>query len=117
MDSSNASKEQGLINLAIQEGHDADIPSNEGVLNTQQPSPSSSSIPGLDKDVEKASGKLDSRTSSTHNLAEEKQNDSEVDERANEVWWDGPDDPQNPMNWSSKRKWGCIIVVSAITFL
>jgi len=33
------------------------------------------------------------------------------------VDWDGPDDPQNPLNWSSRMKWGNIAVVSSITFL
>lgn len=35
----------------------------------------------------------------------------------NIVFWDSPTDPQNPMNWSSFRKWGTIAVVSGITFL
>lgn len=35
------------------------------------------------------------------------------------VWWDEPDDqnPENPMNWSSARKWVNIIVISVISFL
>lgn len=33
------------------------------------------------------------------------------------VWWDGPDDPQNPMNWRDVKKWGTVTLVSAITFL
>ncbi|TDL15905.1 MFS polyamine transporter [Rickenella mellea] len=31
--------------------------------------------------------------------------------------WDGPDDPQNPLNWSFKRKWGATAIVSAYTFM
>ncbi|EPQ50360.1 MFS polyamine transporter [Gloeophyllum trabeum ATCC 11539] len=31
--------------------------------------------------------------------------------------WDGPDDPQNPRNWSYKRKWGATFIVSAFTFI
>ena len=32
------------------------------------------------------------------------------------VDWDGPEDPQNPMNWTSLRKWITIVLVSAVTF-
>ncbi|GBE84877.1 MFS polyamine transporter [Sparassis latifolia] len=31
--------------------------------------------------------------------------------------WDGPDDPQNPKNWSYKRKWAATAIVSAFTFI
>lgn len=34
----------------------------------------------------------------------------------NIVDWDGPDDPENPMNWSSGKKTGAVIVIAAITF-
>jgi hypothetical protein len=32
------------------------------------------------------------------------------------VDWEGPDDPANPLNWSSARKTFIIIIVSAVTF-
>ena len=35
----------------------------------------------------------------------------------NEVDWDGPDDPERPINWSTKAVFGNIAIVSAITFL
>ncbi len=35
----------------------------------------------------------------------------------NIVDWAGPDDPQNPMNWPVRLKWGNIAVISSITFL
>lgn len=35
----------------------------------------------------------------------------------NIVNWDGPDDPANPMNWSSKEKITAIGIVSLITLL
>ena len=34
-----------------------------------------------------------------------------------QVSWDGPDDPENPKNWSFKRKWAATIVVSSFTFI
>jgi hypothetical protein len=35
------------------------------------------------------------------------------------VWWDEPEDqdPENPMNWSSKTKWMNILIISVISFL
>ena len=35
----------------------------------------------------------------------------------NIVDWDGPDDQDNPLNWSEKKKWGTIAVLASITFL
>lgn len=32
------------------------------------------------------------------------------------VDWDGPDDPANPKNWTSKKKWANIYVLAALTF-
>ncbi|KAG2341344.1 MFS polyamine transporter [Suillus weaverae] len=33
------------------------------------------------------------------------------------VDWDGPNDPQNPKNWSYRRKWAATIIVSSFTFI
>ncbi|KAG9310436.1 MFS polyamine transporter [Chiua virens] len=33
------------------------------------------------------------------------------------VDWDGPDDLQNPKNWSFRRKWAAIAIVSGFTFI
>ncbi|KAJ6263100.1 Efflux pump vrtL [Drechslerella dactyloides] len=35
----------------------------------------------------------------------------------NLVTWDGPDDPENPLNWSIRKKWTATVVISAFTFL
>ncbi|KAK7421604.1 hypothetical protein QQX98_002071 [Neonectria punicea] len=35
----------------------------------------------------------------------------------NAIGWDGPDDPQNPMNWPEKRKWITIGALSLMTLL
>jgi hypothetical protein len=35
----------------------------------------------------------------------------------NAVGWDGPDDPENPMNWPAKKKWSCIGALSVMTLL
>jgi hypothetical protein len=59
----------------------------------------------------------------------EAQSDHRSDEKINEqktthesqydVFWEEPasEDPANPMNWSSGRKWTIIGMVSFITFL
>ncbi|KAI1936304.1 hypothetical protein LOZ66_004763 [Ophidiomyces ophidiicola] len=38
-------------------------------------------------------------------------------EKSNVIDWEGPDDLENPMNWSPWRKWMTITIVSLITFL
>ncbi|KAI4094394.1 MAG: hypothetical protein L6R37_007244 [Teloschistes peruensis] len=50
----------------------------------------------------------------------EKQTEKEPDtpeKDPNLVTWDGPTDPQNPKNWSIKRKWAATFVVSSFTFI
>jgi len=31
------------------------------------------------------------------------------------IGWDGPNDPKNPRNWSERKKWANIIVLSVVT--
>jgi hypothetical protein len=54
----------------------------------------------------------------------EKENDTEtISEKATDesdphlVDWDGPDDPANPLNWTSKRKWGNVAILSFLTLI
>jgi len=35
----------------------------------------------------------------------------------NVVNWDGPDDPENPLNWAPRRKWTNIFLLAIITTL
>lgn len=35
----------------------------------------------------------------------------------NVVNWDGPDDPEKPLNWPASKKWINIALLSSITFL
>jgi hypothetical protein len=35
----------------------------------------------------------------------------------NVVNWDGPDDPEKPLNWPASKKWINIALISSITFL
>jgi hypothetical protein len=120
MASSDVEGEKDLISLALQEGHDADIPSNAGVVSQQhtiqhrRPSTTSQPVSLIEKDIEKP-GEI---SPSAPSLAdEEKQVGEPPSEESNIVWWDSEDDPQNPMNWSPFHKWGTIAVVSGITLL
>ncbi|KAF4993930.1 hypothetical protein FDECE_13281 [Fusarium decemcellulare] len=36
---------------------------------------------------------------------------------ADVVDWDGPDDPENPMNWPDKKKWLNIVLISVLTLV
>ncbi|OSX67243.1 hypothetical protein POSPLADRAFT_1127181 [Postia placenta MAD-698-R-SB12] len=47
----------------------------------------------------------------TRSLPSEKQPDVII------VDWDGPDDPENPRNWISKKKWAAAMTVSAFAFI
>jgi len=39
------------------------------------------------------------------------------EENPNVVFWDGPDDPENPVNFSDRVKWGNIAVLSILSTL
>lgn len=119
--------------IAYEEGHDADIPSNEGYLRSkdgsqhhaaQDPEPelakdldhkpsfsaSTSENGNTTADLEKAvpSGKIPEK---------DEVEAIEIEHDPNIVDWDGPDDPANPLNWSAKLKWGNIAILSIITLL
>lgn len=34
-----------------------------------------------------------------------------------QVTWNGPDDPENPKNWTYKKKWAATLIVSSFTFI
>lgn len=35
----------------------------------------------------------------------------------NLITWDGPDDPDNPMNWGTKKKWFITVILGLMTFV
>ncbi|OCK77243.1 MFS general substrate transporter [Lepidopterella palustris CBS 459.81] len=98
------------LELAYEEGHDADIPSNLGVYT---PSKRRSSTTDLEK------GSHPSTASGEVTVVSELESRGQHEEEAdpNVVFWDGPDDPQNPMNWSPAMKWGNIAILSSITLI
>ncbi|KAI9343292.1 major facilitator superfamily domain-containing protein [Zopfochytrium polystomum] len=40
-----------------------------------------------------------------------------VEEDPNEVTWDGPEDPENPRNWSKAKKWSMTMQVGLVTIV
>lgn len=109
-----------ILDLAAIEGHDADIPTNMGSIH-QVPSHNSvrsvslnekkMSQLAVDKDVEK------SHSPGSLSSGDDDEIEEEVEQDPNIVDFDGPDDPENPMNWKASKKWGMVALISAITFL
>lgn len=54
---------------------------------------------------------------STHSGNQEKAVVEETEQDPNIVDWDGPDDPENPMNWPEKKKWLNVAVLSILTII
>lgn len=85
------SGEKEIIQLAAFEDHDADIPSNAGVINEH-------GIGMTAVDIEK-----DSQPAGL------------ADNDPNIVWWDGDDDPENPLNWKPWKIWSDVYTVAVIS--
>ncbi|KZM22558.1 transmembrane transport [Ascochyta rabiei] len=108
-----------IVDLAALEGHDADIPSNLGSIHNVHSNPSTQPhTPLYEKDVKPSAFERDiekgASPSSTSIAGEPNEG---VEEDPNVIDFDGPDDPQNPMNWKFCKKWGMVLLISAITFL
>jgi hypothetical protein len=74
---------------AFEQGHDADLPINTSTRGSD-----------VEKDAEGQVSKV-----------------STVEADPNDVFWDGPDDPQNPLNWTAGRKWGNVAILSLVTLI
>ena len=105
--------------LALQEGHDADIPSNEGVETDAEAAANKKEFgSGLDKDKEPSSlSSIDEPASDPEKGQPTTTAEEQEPAEPNIVDWSGPDDPENPMNFTATVKWGNIAVLSAMTFL
>ncbi|KAF1998002.1 MFS general substrate transporter [Amniculicola lignicola CBS 123094] len=72
-------------------------------------------------DIEKAAqsnvGSAHSELTLEEGTSADKDKEQHDSEDPNIVDWDGPDDPQNPMNWPAKKKWGVIAVLSLVTLI
>lgn len=105
--------------LAAYEGHDADIPSNEGyILDERGELRRQESIVALHRKASHGRKSQDG-TNSTQPDAEKRAGDAFAEESdgPNVVYWDGPDDPQNPINYSRWSKVTNIMIISAICFV
>ncbi len=117
---------QRKISQAVDEGHDADIPSSEGyVLSQQEELKRQRSIADRrrnsiasrrskgDHDIEKGQIPTEAALSSSN----DGENNDDNDSNPNIVWWVGPDDPENPYNWPTWRKVLNCGLISAMTFI
>lgn len=62
-------------------------------------------------DIEKSVGK------DTHATKPDKQRFPETNLSEGIVGWEGQDDPENPQNFPSSRKWGLLALMAGITFV
>ena len=51
-----------------------------------------------------------------HQAASQAAKDTQKQEESNVVGWDGPDDPENPMNWPRKKKHFTTVIYASVTF-
>ena len=106
--------------LAAAEGHDADIPSNIGyVLDDEGEKRRRESISRQRLESEIA---RQSTRGSNAGTPEDVEKSAAVEDGAdvedeNVVWWDGPDDPENPFNWPTSKKVMTCALVSLFTFV
>ncbi|KAF2094124.1 putative MFS multidrug transporter [Rhizodiscina lignyota] len=111
---------------AYEEGHDADADKEQSNGSPQdkheqeqkhQHASAKALEVDFDKDVEKGTPSRDSSDEETVPVDAQKQEAPKpVD--PNIVDWEQPadQDPMNPMNWSSKKKWGNIAILSLLSF-
>ncbi|CAJ2499748.1 Uu.00g026010.m01.CDS01 [Anthostomella pinea] len=107
---------------AVDEGHDADIPSSQGyVLNEAGELKRLQSIADLRKKTSATKDSSPDRDVEKGDVPQEgvdgnaEHTDDETD--PNVVWWDGPDDPENPYNWPLWRKLVNCGLISTMTFI
>lgn len=102
---------QRTASQAADEGHDADIPSSAGyILDDRGEQKRRRSL---------ASRRASCASQSPGHLDPEKgpeAGDADEDD-ANVVWWNGPDDPENPYNWPTWKKVVNCGLISAMTFV
>lgn len=98
---------------AIEEGHDADIPSSAGyILDARGRERRRHSLASRGRSVASKEGiDLEGGVNSARNGADDDTSNP------NEIWWDGPNDPENPYNWPLWKKYANCGLVSLMTFV
>jgi hypothetical protein len=106
------------VDLAAYEGHDADIPSNEGYVLDERGELKRQQAVALQHTASHKSQKSHDASATRRDVEKEaNEMSAEESEDPNIVWWDGPEDPQNPMNFSGWLKTLNIALVSGICFV
>ncbi|CAK7220599.1 hypothetical protein SBRCBS47491_004243 [Sporothrix bragantina] len=116
-------REHALEQQAVDEGHDADIPSSIGYVldergeaKRRQSIASRASRPGTG--AGKAAVDVDAAGDLEKGVIAVDATEADVgDADPNVVWWDGPDDPANPYNWPTWHKALNCVLISALTFI
>ncbi|EUC41983.1 hypothetical protein COCMIDRAFT_8389 [Bipolaris oryzae ATCC 44560] len=106
-----------IIEQAVAEGHDADIPTNLGSIHQVPTHLSDNATRKHTAKDEYETGEKDVEKGTTNSISSDDDTKADDDHDPNIVDFDGPDDPENPMNWTAFKKWGTISLVAAITFL
>jgi hypothetical protein len=106
---SNPAQESRVLNdaktaEAYQQGHDADhnsVQMNHAAHNAD----AEKGLPSTAASILSEQDTLEGRPAAAQ------QTDPDI------VDWDGPDDPENPLNWTAGRKWGLIACLGAVTLV
>lgn len=97
---------------AVDEGHDADIPSSMGFVPTQADERKRRASIASSRRVRSAEdGKVPEDLEEGYDEEVGEENESHV------VWWEGDKDPQNPYNFPTWRKVLNCALVSSLTFV
>ncbi|PKS09902.1 hypothetical protein jhhlp_004525 [Lomentospora prolificans] len=102
--------------LAAAEGHDADIPSNIGYVLDERGEKQRRESISRQRRASLAAASTAAQEADAEKEAGAAPEDGEVADE-NVVWWDGPDDPENPFNWPSWKKVAMCGFVSGFTFI
>ena len=108
--------------IAYEEAHDADIPSNEGVAAPEDASLKKETTADAEKGVGRDVSSISSENGAPSDGDLEKGQPPTTEEEEelvdpNIVDWDGPEDPQNPQNWTKGKKWLNVGILSFLTLL
>ena len=108
-----------FVDLATAEGHKADVSSNVGAMrdSSRQTSARPSISLGKEIDVPAAMEKDLEKGGSPEPTLSADEPEEEIERDPNIVDFDGPNDPENPLNWKASKKWGMVALISGITFL
>jgi len=112
-----------IAQTALEENHDADIPSNAGWAKGLQPeivNKTSGSEPSQEHDLERADRGSGSDAGNNVNTLHFDRKEPSVSEKRTDpliIDWDGPNDPHNPLNWSKGKKTIAILILSMLTLV